>query len=367
METNEMQNKMNKLGESLKQAGLPGKTILGSLFAALLVAAVSTVLLETNEAGTISVKQSLITGEVTIISKPGLFCQCFGSVTKYQEAGTVTFAQAAKIKSANGTLIERPGKSKVKDPAVSSEIKVRVNDGGLGWISVMTLFDLPTDKDKLNLVHNKFRSYNNLINMAIKPTIEESVVLTAALMNSGESYTTKRAIFSEWGKGQLTKGTYITEEVSQSNKGSDTSVIENNIVRVKMKDGVKLRNESPLQRYGIQFKQFQITSIRYEAETENLIKIKREALQQTIMAKIAAQRAKQERLAAEEFGKKKVKIAEYEAMVKKKKSEVAAEEQKTVAVINAERKLAVAKVMKKKDLGAANKKVELAKLEKIKA
>jgi hypothetical protein len=204
--------------------------------------------------------------------------------------------------------------------------------------------------------------------MGIKPTVEESVVLTAALMNSGESYTTKRAIFSEWAKSQLTKGTYVTEEVNRTEQGMGAAgAIENNVVRVKTADSVKLRNENPLERYGIEFKQFQITNIRYESETENLIKIKREALQQTIVAKIAAERAKQERLAAEEFGKKKVKIAEYEAMVKKKKSEVAAEEEKAVAIINAERKFAVAKVMKQKDLGAANKKVELEKLAKAKA
>jgi hypothetical protein len=367
METNETQGNMNKLGEAMKQAGLPGKTILGSMLAALLVAGAVVGLLETNEAGTITVKQSLMTGEVSIISEPGLFCQCLGSITKYHEAGTVKFAQADKIKGPDGTLIVRPGKNKKKDPAVSSEIEVRFNDGGLGWISVMTLFDLPTDQDKLGLVHKKFRNYNNLIEMGIKPTIEESVVLTAALMNSGESYTTKRAIFSEWAKGQLTKGTYVTEETSRTGQGTDAVSIENNIVRVKMEGGVKLRNESPLERYGIQFKQFQITGIRYEAETENLIKIKREALQQTIVAKISAERAKQERLAAEEFGKKKVKIAEYEALVKKKRAEVAAEEEKAVAVINAERKLAVAKVMKQKDLGTANKKVELAKLERAKA
>ncbi|NOX08702.1 MAG: cell envelope integrity protein TolA [Gammaproteobacteria bacterium] len=367
METNETRGKMNNFGETMKQTGLAKPTVLGGLFAALLFAGAIGGLLETNEAGTITVKQSAMTGAVDIISKPGLFCQCLGSVTKYPEAGTVKFAQADQIKGPNGTMIERPGRSKEKDPSLSSEIEVRFNDGGLGWISVMTMFDLPADRSKLRLVHKKFRDYNNLLEMGVKPTIEESVVLTAALMNSGESYTTKRAIFSEWAKDQLTQGTYMTEEVARSDQGTLGGAMENNVVRVKVKDGAKLRNEDPLARYGIKFKQFQITNIRYEAETESLIKIKRNALQQTIVARIAAERAKQERLAAEEFGKKKVKIAEYEGMVKKKKAEVAAEEEKSVAIINAERKLAVAKVMKQKDLGAANKKVALAKLEKEKA
>lgn len=350
--------------ETMKQVIPPKKIILVGLLAAFLAVIGVRGLLETNEAGYITVKQSLLNGEVSIISEPGLFCQCFGTLTKYPEAGAIKFAQAEKIKGPDGALIVRPGKNKEQDPAVTSEIEVRFNDGGLGWISVMTFFDLPADQDNMDLVHKKFRNYNNLIEMAIRPSIEESVMLTAALMNSGESYTTKRAIFSEWAKGQLTKGTYITEEVSRT---EGATAIENNIVRVKTEGGVKLRNENPLKRYGIKFKQFQITSIRYEAETENLIKIKREALQQTIVAKIAAERAKQERLAAEEFGKKKVKIAEYEAMVKKKKSEVSAEEEKAVAIISAERKFAVAKVMKQKDLGTANKKVALAKLEKEKA
>ncbi len=369
METDETQGTMNKLGEKMKQAGLPGKVVLGSLLAAVLVAGAATGLLETNGAGYITVKQSLLTGDVSIISEPGLFCQCFGSITKYHEAGTVKFAQMNIDKDAKGMPIVRPTRAKEKNPEISADIEVRFNDGGLGWISVMTMFDLPADKEKLGLIHQKFRNYTNLIVTGIKPTIEESVVLTAALMNSGESYTTKRAIFSEWARGQLTKGTYITEEISRSEQdgGSISDLSESNVVRVKTENGVKLQNENPLERYGIKFKQFQITNIRYEEATENLIKTKREALQQTIVAKIAAERAKQERLAAEEFGKKKVKIAEYEAMVKMKKAEVSAEEEKTVAIINAERKLAVAKVTKQQDLGAANKKVELAKLDKTKA
>lgn len=367
METNDMQDRMKKVGETLKRVGLPGKSVLVILIAVLLSAVGAVGMLETNDAGYMSVKQSLLTGKLTIISEPGLFCQCFGTVTKYREAGSAKFVQ--KSEGPEGVEARKPGRTKKEyDVEVSEEIEVRFNDGGLGWISVMSFFDLPKDKERLALIHQKFRSYKNLLETVIKPTIEESVVLTAALMNSGESYTTKRAIFSEWTRDQLDEGTYVTEETIMEGQDPATgSVIEKSMVKIKTVDNNRLRNENPLERYGIDFKQFQVTHIRYEAETENLIKIKREALQQTIAAKIAAERAIQERMAAEELGKKKVTIAEYEALVKKKQAEVEAEEEKAVAVINAEKKLAVARVTKEQDLGVANKKVELEKLAKAKA
>lgn len=366
METSETKNALKRVAEALGRTGA-GSTILKSLLAALAVAFITVGLFETNEAGYTTVKQSLFTGKVSIISEPGIFCQCLGSVTKYKEAGTFKFAHHDEGPGEKAQA--RPKKEK-KDNGfeVSEELEVRFNDGATGWISGMALFDLPKDKEKLSLIHQKFRSYDKLLEVGIVATINESVTLTAALMNSGESYTTKRAIFTEWAREQLENGTYVTEEVEKEEKDPITGdVIKNNVVRIKMAEGNKVRNENPLERYGIRFKQFQITDIRYESETENIIRAKREALQQTIAAKIGAERAIQERLAAEELGKKNVKIAEYEAMVSKKKAEVEAEEEKAVAVIAAQKKAEVASIEKEQSLRAAKKKVELEKFAKEQA
>lgn len=365
METSDMQDRRNKFRDAVKNSSIPGK--LGLVILAVIIVVVAFVgLLETNGAGYITVKQSMLTGKVSIISEPGIFCQCFGRITKYNEAGTIKFVRADV--GPDGVAMPLPVMGKVSGSKFSKEIEVRFNDGGLGWISGMVLFDLPKDMDGLGLIHRKFRSFRNLMEAGIMPTVEESVILTAALMSSGESYTTRRATFSEWARDQLSEGTYVTEETAKEGQDFEIgAVIDKSVVKIKMADNNKLRNESPLERYGIKFKQFQITDIRYEPETENIIKTKREALQQTIAAKIAAMRAVQERLAAEELGKKEVKIAEYEALVKKKRSEVEAEEAKEVAVIMAEKELEVGKIRKDKELRMANKKVEIEKLNKAKA
>ncbi len=359
METSDAHERRKKFQEVFR-AGFPGKTAL--IVVILIVACIvgATGLLETNEAGYITVKQSITTGKVSIISEPGIFCQCFGRITKYREAGNIKF-----VHKETG-----PEKSAIHpvNSEVSSEIEVRFNDGGMGWISASALFDMPKESEKLGLIHKKFRSFDNLLGTVVMPTIKESVILTASLMSSGESYTTRRAIFTEWARDQLNKGIYVTEEVSEDDKGSNSGIeLDRSVVRIKMEDGKRLRNESPLARYGIKFKQFQITDIRYEAETENIIKTKREALQQTIAAKIAGERAVQERLAAEEVGKKEVKIAEYKALIKKKRAEVEADQEKQVAVINAQRKLEVGKITKDQEIRIAKKKVEIEKLQKAKA
>ncbi|MDP2683307.1 MAG: SPFH domain-containing protein, partial [Deltaproteobacteria bacterium] len=320
METSNMQGKMKGFGEAIKKTEFPWKAVLFILITGFTAIGGSFGLLEINEAGYITVAQSPFTGKVTIVSEPGMFCQCFGTITKYREAGTFKFIQPEE--SAGGKEKARPKKSRDANPEMSEEIQVRFNDGSIGWISGMALFDLPKDEEKFRLLHMKFRNFRNLIEAGIIPTIKESVVLTAALMSSGESYTTKRATFSEWSRDQIEKGTYMTEEMIKEEKDQRTGDITKKIsVKIKTDNSRLLRNENPLERYGIKFKQFQVTEIRYETETENLIKTKMEALQKTIAAKIAAERAIQERLAAEEQGKKNVTVAEYEAMIKKKKSE----------------------------------------------
>lgn len=366
METSDSNKGIKQLSEAFNRAGFPFSSLVKALLVVVIAGGIIVGLFETNEAGYATVKQSLLTGKVSIISEPGLFCQCLGKVTTYKEGGTFKFAR--QDPGPAGKAAGKPRKGKGHTLEVSDEIEVRFNDGGRGWISGMAFFDLPKGNETLDLVHKKFRSFDKLLEAGIIPTIRESIILTASLMSSGESYTTKRAMLTQWARDQLEKGTYVTEEVMQEEKDTRTGdVTEKNIVRVKMAEGNKVRNENPLERFGIKFKQFQITDIRYEPETENIIKTKREALQQTIAARISGERAIQERIAAVEVGKKNVKIAEYEAMVKKKKSEVEAEESKAVAVITAEKKAAVAKIEKERALKAGAKKVELEKLDKEKA
>lgn len=366
MEDYESQGGLGKLTTTLGKKGL-GRNIFYLIVISIIVIVGGIGLLEINEAGYITAKQSIVSGKVTIISEPGIFCQCFGRLTKYKEAGTFTFAKKSND-------LEGKGKAKVKKkkeitPERSDVIEVRFNDGGIAWLSGVALFDLPKDIDKMHLLHQKFRNFDNLLNVLIVPTLKESVAFTAALMDSGESYMSKRATFTEWAWDQLEKGTYKTEVQSEETTDPNTGdITKKRIVKVKTDDdGNVMRSKNPLERYGITLKQFQITNISYEPDTEKIIKAKREALQKTISAKIAAERAIQERLAAVELGKKNVKIAEYKALVKKKKSEVEAEEAKEVAVIAARKKLEVGKIEKEKSIRKAKKKVELEKLDRERA
>jgi len=274
LDTSDSNKGLGHLSSALNRAGLPINSLIKLIILVLITAGIISTLFETNEAGYVSVKQSLMTGKVSIISQPGLFCQCLGKVTKYKEAGTFKFAQLETVPEP-GKAAGKPRKEKELTHEVTQEIAVRFNDGGMGWISGVARFDLPKSEDKLALIHKNFRSFEKLLEAGIISTVKESVILTASLMSSGESYTTKRAMLTEIARDQLVNGTYVTEDFVQEDKDSMTGdVIIKNIVRVKMKDNRKVRNENPLERYGIEFKQFQITDIRYETETENIIKAK---------------------------------------------------------------------------------------------
>ncbi len=42
---------------------------------------------EENNAGFMQVKQAFPSGTLTAVSDPGYFCQCFGTLTEYKQAG----------------------------------------------------------------------------------------------------------------------------------------------------------------------------------------------------------------------------------------------------------------------------------------
>jgi hypothetical protein len=48
---------------------------------------------EENNAGFMQVKQAFPSGTLTVISEPGYFCQCLGTLTEYKQAGTCLLGQ----------------------------------------------------------------------------------------------------------------------------------------------------------------------------------------------------------------------------------------------------------------------------------
>ncbi len=290
------------------------------LLVALPLLMLSGSLVETNNAGWYSIKQAAGTGTMTAYTKPGMFPQNFGDVKKYKAADIVYFS-----KHENDT---------------DDSIQVRFNDGATAHVSGNVRIDLPSDPEKLIQIHKNFRTYEALIRDTVEQVVSESIILTSALMSAEESYTTKRAEFSQMADDQVKNGVYLTEADTIQTKDPKTGEITiKQIVRIQTdpKTGEFDRKPSVLDHYGIRVSQFVIKEIDYEEGVDNQIKSKQEALMTIVSSKAQAEKAQQQRITAEEEGKMNVAKARYLQEV-----------EKTTAITAAEKELEVAKLGKTK-------------------
>lgn len=327
----------NDMKDELQKSGLSSvvnpKTISLGVFGVVLVLVLFLApnLVETTKSGWFNIKQAPISGKMTAYTKPGMFFQGFGDVFCYKQADILYFS---KHDNEGGDL----------DEATS----VRFNDGATAMVTSNVRVELPADPVKLLEIHKKFRSYKALIKDTVKQIVSESVILTSALMSAEESYTTKRAQFSQIANDQVQDGIYLTESVPSKTKEDGK---EKEIVRIKRdKDGKPMRKEAVLSLYGIRVTQFVIKEIDYEETVDKQINTKQQALMKTVAAKAEAEKAQQDRKTAEEVGKKNVAVAKYEKEVEK--IQEVTDAQKKLEVARLDRK-AAAEYKQKKILEAA--------------
>lgn len=318
---------------SQQQSSFPFKTMLfagAAIIGLIVLMSVGGKILETNDAGHYKVMQAAITGKLTAIMKPGWFFQMWGDVFDYHQADTFRFIQ------------EKGDNNELED---GTAIDVRFNDGAMAYVNGSVRFELPIG-EKLIALHTKFRGYEVFVHDGVQQLINEAVILTSALMSAEESYTTKRSSFAEMASDQVSHGIYLTEQksedVSESNPAEGEKKAQRITTVIRRDDkGNPIRRRNTLDDYGVKLSQFVITAIDYEKTVDDRIRKKQEALMATVQARAEAERAMQQRITAEEEGKKNVAVAEYEALVTKKREVVEGEKKKEVAVLDAQQKLEV--------------------------
>jgi hypothetical protein len=348
-----MSPKMEEVVGELRNSGLAGlfnpQRLSLFIFAVALFALVmfGPKLFETNDAGYIKVLQKPITGTLTAYTAPGMFIQGLGDVTTYKAADVLYFSKH-----------ETEGRDQ------DDSIEVRFNDGATAHVTGNVRIELPHDPEKLIEIHKKFRSYDSLIKDTVKQVVSEATILTAALMTAEDSYTTKRAEFSQLADDQVRNGVFLTEAeaVTVKDLKSGETVIKQ-VVRIQRNaDGSALRKDSVLSQYGIRISQFVIKEIDYERTVADQISAKQGALMQVVSAKANAERAIQDRLTAEEVGRKNVAVAKYEQEVEKAKAVTEAEKELEVAKLHrqAEEQNKTAMILKGEGEGEYRRKLMLA-------
>jgi regulator of protease activity HflC (stomatin/prohibitin superfamily) len=310
-------------------------------------------ILETVEKGTYQIKQAAISGTMDAKMTPGMWLQNFGDIDVWPKAETYFFTHDNDTKG---------------DSDTDTSIEVRFNDGSVCKISGTLRIILPNTKDEaLNLVTQRgHKTYKDVQEKLIKPTLRNVLRSTANLMSARESYSEKRLDFTNWARDQIEKGVYQTKEETKQVEDLVTGEKTWKLVKTILTDGSgkPLHEDNPMLGTGIELKNFEIKSFVYEKKVQTQISAQQEARMAVETAKAEAEKAKQGELKAIAEGKMKVATAKYEKEQDKVRAVVEAQKDKEVFELNAARDKNVAVIAGEQRKEVATLDRDAAKLKK---
>lgn len=276
------------------------------------------------------IRQEYFTGRMSAITKEGWFFK-FGYISRFKISDIIWFsAQADEGNTAD------------------ESINVRFNDGASATISGNVRFILPLAEDKLLRLKKQFGTFERIKRELVIQVVNESIYLTASLMSSKESYTTKRNLFAEYAEDQAINGVYKTRtvDVKVIDPVSGESVTTTEVQIMKDAEGNPIRKSSVLKEYGINLKNFVVKRIMYPENILKQLDEQQQALMDVQKAKAMAQKAEQEAITKEKEGLAKIAEAKAQQEVVKIKAVVEAKKEKEVAELQAQRQLEVARLDK---------------------
>jgi len=298
-----------------KKVGINSTKILIIFFAVIAVATIclSGMLFETNTFGNYQVKQAAFTGNISVKSDAGVYWQGFGSIYTYPISEDFDFEDAG--------------------------LTVRFNDGSVAAVKGTVKFKLSLKPDVQKELHRDYASFKNVLVDLIQKNVQESLSNTATLMKAEDSYSSRRAEFSNIAKQQLEQGIFQTKtEIIDSTDESGTKFKDKLIEIVYDKDGNPvIQKPSLLKHYDIEILQFVISDFIYDEKINELIAKKKEAEQIKVVAVATAEKAKQNALTAAAEGSAKIAQAKAEAEVQKMTEVVEAQKRAEVAKLEAQR------------------------------
>jgi len=280
-----------------------------------------------NEAGHVMVRQAFIFGDLMMRWEPGLFFNMWADYETYPLETSYKFSRDESEENIIGPAIE-----------------VRFNDGGTALISGDVRFRLPQNDSDMVLLHQTFGSADEVMKEIYMQTVRNSVYNAAALMSSEESYTTKKAQFSQYARDQLEHGLFETEEVTQVVLDTlKKTKEERKFVRVKTDtSGFPLRQKALLKEYSVAVVQFTLREPWYDSTIIELISKKREYRNDAIVAEANADKARQEKLTVIANGEKNRTEAEFKAKTEMAQTLARAVKDSSVTVTQAQQQLDVA-------------------------
>ncbi|GBC60605.1 hypothetical protein DENIS_1562 [Desulfonema ishimotonii] len=318
----------------------------------LLVAVLAVIFLffqviDSNDADSSIVLQS-ITGNLSVITKPGPYFRFFGKPHIYKKVIAVNFT----------------GESGVAASSRLERIKVRFLDTSIGEAKGVARFRLPlTEKDMFS-IHREFGGQDSLISNLLNRTVIEAAKASARTMSVEEHYSGGAGQMSLDFDDQIRNGIFVVEQVTEylpvpretqelrdsDLDGRETLDRRQRVLVVKKKDakGDFVRTKNNLAEYSITVISASIEEVDYEKRVDERLTAQKRAAADEALARQNLKKAQQEAKTAKALGEKAIAEARAKSDREKIQAEIKAQKEAAVAVINAKRELEVARQRKLK-------------------
>ncbi|KJG15781.1 SPFH domain-containing protein [Photobacterium angustum] len=329
--------------------------IIGLPLLALGVTINSSVLM--TDAGYSYVHQNNITGELDVFTEPGIHFRMpfLSKITQYDQVITVSF-----------------GNSKGEDYIQRlSPIQVRFADTYIGQIPVTFRFKLSYDPDAVIKMHREFRNNSNLIDALLVKNARNVTVITATQYTGEEFFQGGLNQFKSKLGDQLREGIYLTErrqvEVEEldlapvganqanANQLQRTKQLVWKTVPITDSSGQTIRQDNPLQQYGIQVTQVTIGDPQPEKQLDQLLADKKRLVADRIRA-----------IQEQETSKAQAETEQLRKEIQRTREVQDAQRQKELAIIAQQKEVEVARQIAEREIVEVEKTKRLSEVEKEK-
>lgn len=232
------------------------------------------------------VRQAPGTGEMSIISEPGMYWDGFSDISEYRVSGDIDFEEVTTM-----------------------------SDGAKVTFSGSVKFRLPADEATRLKLHKDFGSYENVVeNLIKKNTIDVLSNKTAPMFTASDTYSARKPEIARVLEGQLQNGAYdVYYEDVKMEDGTNYRLAR---VRLDEDGKPKIIGKNLLNEYGIEIQQVVMGDPQPEEKILKIIDAQKEAEQTAVLARSQAEKARQETITITEQGKAAVAQAEAEAKAK---------------------------------------------------
>lgn len=303
---------------SIKKITLIALSVIGLI----LLISYSGRMFEEVEAGEVCVIQHPVSGELDVITTPGTYAQYLGKATHYKRRTQIWFS-----------------KMNVQGDTSDQSIKIRFNDGGHAQLSGSVSMELPLDTKSIITLHTSYGSQEAIEHDLVTTVIEKAVFMSGPLMSSKESYAEKRNDLIGYIEDQASHGVYKTTQRDEKSIDAFTNA-EKVITVVQIekdgKGGFSRVEKSPIQRYGVILSNLSINGVDYDKSVEAQIRSQQQLTMQVQTSIANAKKSEQDALTAEQKGKADAASAKWAQEVIKAKLVTEAQQQKEVAVLEAQ-------------------------------